>query len=122
MIIKELPMKKGFVFLLVLLSVLALGVSVAAAQPAASKTARLWSVQYNDKGLQLTFTVAGFDKRSDLSGSITVDKKSVPLKCKFDDIKTVKCSAQNMNRYDGLNARIWFGGFVFYHQLPFLSD
>jgi hypothetical protein len=113
-------MKKNIMLALVMISILTLMVSVAAT-PLAKKTVSIWGVQYNASGLMVRFTVAGFDRRSNLQGSIMVDKLSTPLKCKYDGVRTVTCVAKNMNKYDGLNARIWFAGSVFYTQLPFLA-
>jgi hypothetical protein len=115
-------MKKSLVLSMIVISILTFVVSIAAAPQTDCRHVTLQSVSYSSKSLVLKFDVTGFDRRSDIRGHVTVDKTSFPLNCKFDNVKTVKCIVPHMNRYDGLNARIWFSGFVFYNQLPFILD
>ena len=67
----------------------------------------------------LKFDVTGFTKRTDIRASITVDKLSYPVKCKYDDHKHMTCVAAGMGPNNGLPARVWVAGFVFYTQVPF---
>jgi hypothetical protein len=112
-------MKKKLVLMLVAISVIAMLVTMAAAAPAERKTVRLLGVHFSKNQLMLKFDVTGFTKRTDIRGSITVDKTNYPIKCTYDDHKHLTCIAPAMSKYNGLPARVWVAGFVFYTQVPF---
>jgi hypothetical protein len=111
-------MKKKLVLMLVAISVIAMLVTLAAA-PAGQKSVRLLGVHFSKNQLMLKFEVAGFTKRTDLHGSITVDKINYPIKCTYNDPKHLTCIAPKMSKYNGLPARVWVAGFAFYTQVPF---
>jgi hypothetical protein len=112
-------MKKKLVLMLVAISVIAMLVTMAAAAPAERKTVRLLGVHFSKNQLMLKFDVTGFTKRTDIRGSITVDKINFPIKCSYYDHKHLTCIAPAMSKYNGLPARVLVAGFVFYTQVPF---
>ena len=114
-------MKTNFVLSLVLLSILTFVIFVAAA-PQDGKHVSLRDIAFSKNSLIVRFSVTGFTKLSELEGSAIVEKQPTQLKCKFDDVKTVRCVAPRMNKFAGHPVRIWFAGFVFYAQIPFLDN
>jgi hypothetical protein len=114
-------MKTNFTLSLILISILTFVIFVAAA-PQEGKRVSLRDVAFSKNSLIIRFTVTGFTKLSELKGSVIVNKQPTLLNCKFDNVKTVKCVAPQMNKFSGYPARIWFAGSVFYTQIPFLDD
>jgi len=109
-------MKKKLLYVLVLISILAMFASVAAAKtPVKSMT--LSGVYYAKNQLMIDFKVTGFTTKETLPAGITVNKINYPLFCSYDGVNHVKCMAPNFKRLKGSSSVVWVAGFIFYPKL-----
>ena len=110
-------MKKNLLLALVVLALVAMFVTMAVATNPV-KTMTLTGNYFTSDTLNLKFRVSGFTIRDSLPAGITVNHKSMPLKCKYDGAYQVKCTVKDMRRYTFSPATVWVKGFVWYIHIP----
>ncbi len=110
-------MKKNLTLILVAISVLSMAFSMAFSSPG-KKVIRLLGVYFSGNTVVMKFDTKGLTPRSDVRASITIDKLNYPLSCVYDGSRHIVCKMDNMKRYEGLPARVWLSGYVFYTQIP----
>jgi hypothetical protein len=120
-------MRKSFLFVLVIVSMLvSLGMSAAAPMPAPA-VAKITGVTLleatfmKEKGMIFKFKATGTFSEKELKGSLTVKGKSIKLRCRYhsgNDI--VQCTAPGgtATNFAGKSAVVSLNGFGFWVQVP----
>src|SRR5687767_15800613 len=110
-------MKKYFITILVLLSMLIIQVGIVGAAPMASGTVSLVSVSHGFKGPIFTFEVSGDFSKKELKGAVHVQGGAdYGLHCGQVDDSTVTCTTSD--KVSAVNVSVTFGGSTFWVFVP----
>ena len=110
-------MSKKLVLILVVISMVSMMVSLAAA-PVPGKAVRLVNSVIVADQFQLSYDVFGFGKHMNFGASYTVDGATMPMSCGYDGYRHVFCKAAGARSFKGKPVSFRLAGVSFYSTFP----